>query len=135
MRQQRNIPSIEIGSQGEKLSDFVVSPAVAQSGFMYPSLPLPHSIMCSPRFAKIYVFSSLSFSSFTLYPQTCLWLVAEVGTSLSNEGSQNCAEHLILEESLLQHLKRENYLPVNRQGASVYTIHKHNCTFAVTSYC
>lgn len=29
MRGERNILSIEIGSQGEKVSDFVVSPAVA----------------------------------------------------------------------------------------------------------
>lgn len=92
MRQERSIPSIEIGSQGEKLSDFVVSPAVTQSTFMYPSLPLSPSIMCSPCFAK--VFSSLSFSSFTLYPRTCLCLVADVGTSLANQEVHNCWESI-----------------------------------------
>ena len=29
MREETNIPSIEIGSQGEKVNDFVVSPTVA----------------------------------------------------------------------------------------------------------
>lgn len=131
MRQERSIPSIEIGSQGEKLGDFIVSPAVTQSTFMYPSLPLSPSIMCSPCFAK--VFSSLSICSFTLYPRTYLCLVADVGTSLTNQGVQNCAETLFLEESLLWHLKRESYLPENWQDASVYTIHKLNYAFALPS--
>jgi len=88
--------------------------------------------MCSSRFTKT---DGFSFSSFTLYPQPCLWLLAEVKTSLSNQGALNCTEHLIAEESRLQHLKRENYLSENRQDTSVYTIRKHNGIFAVTSYC
>lgn len=49
-------------------------------------------------------------------------------------GAQNCTEHLIQEESLLQHLERGNYLPGNWQDASVYAIHKYNSTFIVTRY-
>lgn len=99
MRGEKNIPSIEIGSQGEKASDFAVSPAAASSGFTYPSLSLPPSIMRSLCFAKTYVFSSLNLYSFSLYPQLSLWLIARIEVSLSNRGAQNCAEHVILEES------------------------------------
>lgn len=133
MRGEKNVPNIEIGSQGEKASDFAVSPAAASSGFTYPSLPLPPSIVRSLCFAKTYVFSSLNLYTFSLYPQLSLWLIAGIEVSLSNRGAQNCAECVILEESLLQHLERENCLPENCQDVSVYAIHKHNYTFSVTS--